>query len=119
MEIAHLIDVDGVLVRAGSPIEGSVDFIRALVEDSRAFQIFTNNSKYTPEDHAHRLRGMGFPLEPRTFTPARPSRARFDSCRHHHVFQGLRELLPSHATVDTYIQLTARFKNEAELHGRS
>ena len=63
MEIAHLLDMDGVLVRGGMPIEGSVDFVRVLVEDRRAFQIFTNNSKYTPEDHAYRLRGMGFPVE--------------------------------------------------------
>lgn len=40
MEIAHLIDMDGVLVRGGLPIEGSIDFVRALVEDSRAFQVF-------------------------------------------------------------------------------
>ncbi|ESZ05788.1 hypothetical protein [Mesorhizobium sp. L48C026A00] len=64
MEIAHLLDMDGVLVCGGAPIEGSIGFVRTLVEEMRAFQIFTNNSRYTPEDHAHRLRGMGFPVEP-------------------------------------------------------
>lgn len=77
MEIAHLIDMDGVLVRGGLPIEGSIDFVRALVDDSRAFQVFTNNSKYTPEDHAHRLREMGFPLEPRHIYTSALATARF------------------------------------------
>ncbi|ESX79409.1 HAD-IIA family hydrolase [Mesorhizobium sp. LSHC414A00] len=79
MEIAHLLDMDGVLVRGGAPIEGSVDFVRALVKGMRAFQIFTNNSRYTPEDHAHRLRGKGFPVEPHHIYTSAMATARFVS----------------------------------------
>ncbi|ARP64328.1 HAD family hydrolase [Mesorhizobium sp. WSM1497] len=79
MNIAHLLDMDGVLVRGGEPIEGSVDFVRILVEDMRAFQIFTNNSRYTPEDHAHRLRRMGFPVEPHHIYTSAQATGRFVS----------------------------------------
>ncbi|RVD30985.1 HAD-IIA family hydrolase [Mesorhizobium sp. M4B.F.Ca.ET.017.02.2.1] len=79
MEIAHLLDMDGVLVRGGAPVEGSVDFVRALVEDMRSFQIFTNNSRYTPEDHAHRLRGIGFPVESHHIYTSAMATARFVS----------------------------------------
>jgi NagD protein len=77
MELAHLLDMDGVLVRGGAPVEGSADFVRALVENMRAFQIFTNNSRYTPEDHAHRLRGLGFPVEPHHIYTSALATARF------------------------------------------
>ncbi|MER8578473.1 HAD-IIA family hydrolase [Mesorhizobium sp. M1423] len=79
MKIAHLLDMDGVLVRGGVPIEGSVDFVGALVEDKRTFQVFTNNSKYTPEDHAFRLRRMGFPVEPHHIYTSALATARFVS----------------------------------------
>lgn len=79
MEFAHLLDMDGVLVRGGAPVEGSVDYVRALVEDMRAFQIFTNNSRYTLEDHAYRLRGMGFPVEPDHIYTSALATARFVS----------------------------------------
>ncbi|TIW88476.1 MAG: HAD-IIA family hydrolase, partial [Mesorhizobium sp.] len=79
MEIAYLLDMDGVLVRGGIPIEGSADFVGALVESMRAFQIFTNNSRYTPEDHAHRLRGIGFPIEPHHIYTSAMATARFVS----------------------------------------
>ncbi|MDX8457893.1 HAD-IIA family hydrolase [Mesorhizobium humile] len=79
MEIAYLLDMDGVLVLGGVPVEGSVGFVRALVENMRAFQIFTNNSRYTPEDHAHRLLGMGFPIEPHHIYTSAMATARFVS----------------------------------------
>ncbi|ESZ07995.1 hypothetical protein X735_30505 [Mesorhizobium sp. L2C085B000] len=79
MEIAHLLDMDGVLVRGGMPIDGSIDFVRAFVEATRPFQVFTNNSKYTPEDHAHRLREMGFPVEPHHIYTSALATARFVS----------------------------------------
>ncbi|MGX5850603.1 HAD-IIA family hydrolase [Mesorhizobium sp. PL10] len=79
MEIAYLLDMDGVLVRGGTPVEGSANFVGALVENMRAFQIFTNNSRYTPEDHAHRLRGMGFPVEPHHIYTSALATARFVS----------------------------------------
>ena len=58
MEIAYLLDMDGVLVRGGTPVEGSADFVGALVESMRAFQIFTNNSRYTPEFPAQVFRAI-------------------------------------------------------------
>ena len=81
MEIAYLLDMDGVLVRGGTPVEGSADFVGALVESMRAFQIFTNNSRYTPEDHVHRLRKMGFPVEPHHIYTSALATARFISER--------------------------------------
>ncbi|MES0110140.1 HAD-IIA family hydrolase [Mesorhizobium sp. M0013] len=62
MIAAHLLDMDGVLVRGGKPIEGSVDYVAALVTKGEPFQIFTNNSRFTPEDHAARLKAVGFPV---------------------------------------------------------
>ncbi len=62
MIAAHLLDMDGVLVRGGEPIPGSVEYVAGLVERSVPFQIFTNNSRFTPEDHAGRLNAVGFPL---------------------------------------------------------
>ncbi|MBZ0230010.1 MAG: HAD-IIA family hydrolase [Bauldia sp.] len=60
MTTCYLLDMDGVLVRGGLPIPGSVDFVNALAASERPFQIFTNNSRFTPEDHAERLRSKGF-----------------------------------------------------------
>lgn len=79
MDVAHLLDMDGVLVRGGVPVEGSIDFVRVLVEDRRPFQIFTNNSRYTPEDHAHRLRAIGFPVDPHHIYTSALATARFVS----------------------------------------
>lgn len=63
MTIAHLLDMDGVLVRGGQPIPGSADYVAELVATGTPFQIFTNNSRFTPEDHAERLRAVGFPVQ--------------------------------------------------------
>lgn len=56
--------MDGVLVRGGQPIAGSVEYVSSLVAKDRPFQIVTNNSRLTPQDHAARLRAIGFPLQP-------------------------------------------------------
>jgi hypothetical protein len=64
MIVAHLLDMDGVLVRGGQPIAGSVDYVAALVATGKPFQVCTNNSRFTPEDHAERLRAVGFPVSP-------------------------------------------------------
>ena len=63
-KIAHLLDMDGVLVRGGEPIAGSVDFVKMLVNEKVPFQILTNNSRFTPQDHAERLKSIGFPVTP-------------------------------------------------------
>ncbi|TIM31623.1 MAG: HAD family hydrolase [Mesorhizobium sp.] len=77
MITAHLLDMDGVLVRGGQPIEGSVDYVAALVATGKPFQIFTNNSRFTPEDHAERLRTVGFPVTPEHIYTSALATARF------------------------------------------
>lgn len=64
MSVAHLLDMDGVLVRGRQPIAGSADYVARLVATGKPFQIFTNNSSLTPENHAKHLRAVGFPVEP-------------------------------------------------------
>lgn len=77
MIIAHLLDMDGVLVRGGQPIEGSIDYVAALVATGKPFQIFTNNSRFTPEDHAKRLSAVGFPVTPEHIYTSALATARF------------------------------------------
>lgn len=77
MIVAHLLDMDGVLVRGGRPIEGSVDYVGGLVSRGEPFQIFTNNSRFTPEDHAARLRAVGFPVQPEHIYTSALATARF------------------------------------------
>jgi NagD protein len=62
MTVVHLLDMDGVLVLGGQPIARSVDYVTELVARRRPFQILTNNSRFTPVDHAERLRAVGFPV---------------------------------------------------------
>jgi NagD protein len=64
MSIAHLLDMDGVLVRGRQPVAGSVEYVAELVAADRPFQVFTNNSAFTAEDHAEHSRTIGFPVEP-------------------------------------------------------
>lgn len=77
MTLAHLLDMDGVLVRGGQPIPGSVNYVARLVADGKPFQIFTNNSRFTPEDHAERLRAVGFPVQPEHIYTSAMATARF------------------------------------------
>nr|WP_245273590.1 hypothetical protein [Mesorhizobium sp. WSM3224] len=77
MIIAHLLDMDGVLVRGGQAIAGSVDYVAGLVATCKPFQIFTNNSRFTPEDHAERLRAVGFPVQPEHIYTSALATARF------------------------------------------
>lgn len=77
MITAHLLDMDGVLVRGGQAIAGSVNYIATLVDAGHPFQIFTNNSRFTPADHAERLRTLGFPLQPQHIYTSALATARF------------------------------------------
>jgi NagD protein len=77
MIVAHLLDMDGVLVHGGQPIAGSVDYVAGLVATNRPFQIFTNNSRFTPEDHAARLSAVGFPVRPEHIYTSALATARF------------------------------------------
>lgn len=61
----YLIDMDGVLVRGQSLIEGAKEFIQTLKEKQRKFLVLTNNPKFTPQDLSHRLSilGLQIPVE--------------------------------------------------------
>ena len=54
-----LVDMDGVLVREGTVIEGAARFLDALRAAGRRFLVLTNNSIYTPRDLSARLATMG------------------------------------------------------------
>ncbi|CCV05894.1 NMP phosphatase [Mesorhizobium metallidurans STM 2683] len=83
MIIAHLLDMDGVLVRGGQPIAGSVDYVAGLVAKGEPFQIFTNNSRFTPDDHAERLRAVGFAVQPEHIYTSALATARFVELQKH------------------------------------
>lgn len=67
----YLIDMDGVLVRGRTMIEGADLFIRKLQESGSEYLVLTNNPRYTPADLAHRLgtQGLNVPAE-RIFSSA-------------------------------------------------
>jgi NagD protein len=54
-----LVDMDGVLVREGTVIEGADRFLEALRTSGRRVLVLTNNSIYTPRDLSARLSSMG------------------------------------------------------------
>jgi NagD protein len=54
-----LVDMDGVLVREGTVIDGAREFLEALRGAGRRLLILTNNSIYTPRDLSARLATMG------------------------------------------------------------
>lgn len=59
---AHLIDMDGVLVRGTVPIERSAEYLQLLIDRKIPFVVFSNNSRFTPEVMALRLQEAGFPV---------------------------------------------------------
>ena len=59
---AHLLDMDGVLVRGAVPIENSARYIQMLIDAKIPFKVFSNNSRFTPEVMALRLQEVGFPV---------------------------------------------------------
>ncbi len=58
-----LIDMDGVLISGQSMIPGADQFLARLRARGARFLVLTNNSRYTPGDLAHRLRGIGLDIE--------------------------------------------------------
>ena len=66
-----LLDMDGVLVRGRTPVDGAQEFIDRLNETQRRYLVLTNNPLFTPGDLAHRLaaEGLNVPAE-RIFTSA-------------------------------------------------
>ncbi|NBZ89409.1 HAD-IIA family hydrolase [Stagnihabitans tardus] len=59
---AHLLDMDGVLVRGGTAIDGSVEYVSRLKAAGVRFMLFTNNSRFSPRVHAEKLCALGFPI---------------------------------------------------------
>jgi NagD protein len=57
-----LTDMDGVLVHEEHVIPGAAEFIAALQQSGRRFQVLTNNSIYTPRDLRARLSRSGIDL---------------------------------------------------------
>jgi len=54
-----LVDMDGVLVREGTVVEGADRFLDALRSTGRRLLVLTNNSIYTPRDLSARLATLG------------------------------------------------------------
>ena len=54
-----LTDMDGVLVHEEHAIDGAPEFIQALIDTGRRFQVLTNNSIFTPRDLRARLASSG------------------------------------------------------------
>lgn len=59
---AHLLDMDGVLVRGGTAISGSVAYLERLRAAEVRYMLFTNNSRFSPQVHAEKLSALGFPV---------------------------------------------------------
>ena len=59
MAKSFLSDMDGVIYRGKTLVEGAKDFIRRLVETRTPFLFLTNNSEQTPLDLLRKLEGMG------------------------------------------------------------
>ena len=77
MAKAHLIDMDGVLVRGTAPIPGAAGFIERLRAAGVPFLVFTNHSRVTPEEHAARLRAAGLSVEAGSVLTSAQATARF------------------------------------------
>lgn len=72
-----LIDMDGVLVHEGHPIDGAPEFLARIVERGRRFLVLTNNSMYTPRDLASRLQAAGLDIPQEAIWTSALATARF------------------------------------------
>lgn len=70
--IRHLlIDLDGVLYRGDTALNGAMDFIQWLRQRGITFRLVTNNSTLTPEQYTRKLAAMGIEVSPEdVFTSA-------------------------------------------------
>lgn len=67
----YLMDMDGVLVRGRTAIEGAAAFINRLNADGIPYLVLTNNPMYTTRDLAYRLQAAGLDVpDSRIFTSA-------------------------------------------------
>jgi 4-nitrophenyl phosphatase len=58
-----IVDMDGVLYRLNTPIEGAAEFLTFLRQTERPFLLVTNNSTLTPEQYVAKLAQMGIVIE--------------------------------------------------------
>lgn len=79
---SHLLDMDGVLVRGGTQIDGSVEYLKILRDAGVRFMLFTNNSRFTPATHAEKLSALGFPITENEIFTSAIATARFISSQH-------------------------------------
>lgn len=76
---AHLLDMDGVLVRGSAPIENSAKYIQILNDADVPYKVFSNNSRFTPEVVAERLQDVGFQVTDRNIYTSALTTAQFVS----------------------------------------
>lgn len=62
-----LIDLDGVMYRGETVVEGAAGFVTTLRAAGTPFLFLTNNSSRTQEQYARRLQSMGIPAKPEEF----------------------------------------------------
>ncbi|MEM7172520.1 MAG: HAD-IIA family hydrolase [Pseudomonadota bacterium] len=77
MAKAFLIDMDGVLVRGSTAIEGAEGFIGRLNKEAVPYLIFTNNSRLTPEMQSKRLTDLSLNVAPTHIFSSALATARF------------------------------------------
>ncbi len=73
---AFFLDIDGVLVRESSPIDGAADALRALQQRGKTL-FLTNNSTRSRIELADRLTGLGFAAAPEDVVPSSYVAARY------------------------------------------
>jgi 4-nitrophenyl phosphatase len=59
-----ILDMDGVLYRGAQPVAGAAELVRRLNDAGLTVRYATNNSMFTREDYARRLRAMGIEAAP-------------------------------------------------------
>lgn len=74
---AWLIDMDGVLVREGQPIEGAERFLDRLRQRNTPHLVLTNNSIYTRRDLSARLHKLGIEVPEESIWTSALATARF------------------------------------------
>jgi ribonucleotide monophosphatase NagD (HAD superfamily) len=61
---AFLLDLDGVLYLGGAAIPGAAEAVAALRAEGKALRFLTNDPRFSADELAAKLRGLGIPAEP-------------------------------------------------------
>lgn len=62
-----LLDIDGTVSFDADPIEGTMDFVRKVLDDGGKYVFITNNSTKGLDDYVKKFRGMGIPVDETSF----------------------------------------------------